>query len=507
MIDALSYRHWAISQQFANTLGVIALRLLAEGRSIEHLVKKLSHVEILERYQSRLVTSSASIITKVSWDSESGLYIATTKQGQNVAMIPVFGALTKRGDLCSYGMRDYIRMIDRANGSDKIAGIVLDTESPGGTVDGTQEFALAVRSSKKPVVTFGDGMVASAAYWVSSQSHHIVANKHNPTEFGSIGVLYVHENYQAYIAKEIGEIEIIRAPQSVDKARVNVIEPLTDDQRADIRTELKDIATEFISVVKNGRGTALKTDDENIFTGKMYPASQALELGMIDSLGTIQDAVNLAASLSSASNSNSISNNKSMNVKHVARRASSFFKKKKAAAVKAAEEEPAAADDNIPMWTADMVFNTDGSGDGAFCLHPDDEGNDRKFETKVDDNQGNEPPTDPTVMENDFWSVVAEAENEEEPENEPEASANVTMAKLNRALKEANATVKAQAAQIASLKQTVADQKAELDKAPAGHATTPVADSDPEEGKKDKSKFHTSVDDEVAKYESISKSK
>lgn len=299
MIDALSQRHWAISEQFANTFGVLALKLLSEGKSIEHLMKRYTEEDIQKRYESIHLVSDGLIVS-TEWDRDSRLVVATTKYGQNVAIIPVLGALTKRGDLCSWGMRDYIGMIERANKSSKIAAIVLDVESPGGTVDGTNEFGMSIKQSKKPVVAFGDGMVASAAYWVASQAREIIANKNNATEFGSIGVLYVHENYQAYIAKEIGSVEIIRAPQSTDKARVNVIEPLTEDLRAEIKTELKEIAKEFFSTVKKGRGARLNTGEENIFTGKMYPANKALEMGMIDGLDTLQGAINRAGQLANS---------------------------------------------------------------------------------------------------------------------------------------------------------------------------------------------------------------
>lgn len=455
MIDALSYRHWAISQQFANTLGVMALRLLAEGKSIEHLIKKLSHVEILERYQSRLVSESADgIIAKISWESDARLYVATTNQGQNVAMIPIFGALTKNGDLCSYGMRDYVGMIDRANKSDKIAAIVLDTESPGGTVDGTNEFALAVRASKKPVVTFGDGMVASAAYWVTSQSRHIVANKHNGTEFGSIGVLYVHENYQAYIAKEIGEIEIIRAPQSVDKARINAIEPLTDEQRAEIRAELKDIAKDFISVVKKGRGSALQLDDENIFTGKMYPASRALELGMIDSLGTIQDAINIAGQLATGGPLTSANGSQ--------------------------------AHANTSMFKSKLLSSLFGKSEKAEESNPS-AGSETSVDAQID-------------------ARIAEMEAENARLEEASTAQAARIAELESQVSERDAQVSTLTTEKSELEAQVTELQAQLEAAPAGHATTAVADSDPE-GEGEKSKFHTSVDEEVAKYASVSKPK
>lgn len=338
MLDVLSYKHWAISQDFANRYGLLALKLLSEGRSIDHLVKKKSQQEISEGY-ALLPLAADGLVISTEWDRELRMDIATTNMGQRVAIIPVIGALTKRGDLCSYGMRDYTGMIERANKSDKVAGIVLDIESPGGTVDGTNEFGMAVKQSKKPVVAFGDGMVASAAYWIASQATEIISNKNNATEFGSIGVLYVHENYQAYIEKEIGSVEIIRAPQSTDKALINSIEPLTDELRMEIKSELKDIAKEFFSTVKKGRGSKLNTAEENIFTGKMYPAKDALAYGMIDRLDTLQGAINRAGSIAISRSSTFSSSRAQVNT--------NMFKSSILSAIfgkaeKAEEEKPAA---------------------------------------------------------------------------------------------------------------------------------------------------------------------
>lgn len=302
MIEILNYRHWAIESSYFSRVSPLVLSAIENGGSIDKLIKKYKIEDLPEtRYQM-----------KVSYDRDSGLLVATSAAKNNVAIIPVLGALTKRGDLCSYGMRDYAAMIERANAAENIAAIVIDAETPGGTVDGTPEMGLAIKNSTKPVIVFGDNMVASAGMWLASQASEIFANVNNPTEFGSIGVLCMHENYQAYIAKNIGSVEILRAPQSVDKARVNVIEPLTDDQRAEIVEEMRPIAADFISVVKAGRKGKLNAGDENLFTGKMYGAADALKYGLIDAIDTFQAAIDRAAVLAQSNNSGlSKSNNKS----------------------------------------------------------------------------------------------------------------------------------------------------------------------------------------------------
>lgn len=420
--------------------------------------------------------------------------------GKHVAIMPVVGTLTKRGDLCSYGMRDYMAEISLLNEREDIAAIVLDMEGPGGTVDGTNEFGLAVANSKKPVVVFGDYMIASANYWVASQAKSIVGNANNPTEFGSIGVLCVHEYWGKYIEENIGSIKIIRAPQSKDKALVNPIEELTTDQEKLIVADLKTLATDFHNAVKAGRGDKLTANEKAWGTGKMFKVSEALEMGLIDAEGDMMTAIDMAVSLtnksddqqqsSTTTNANAQGAHKQINKKQsmnkISRAVSSFFNPKKAAA-KAAAAEPAAAEgDAVPMWTEDLVFNTDGSGDGAFCMHADTNGVDRKFETKMDNNQGNEPPTDPTITEDDNWAqVVEEAAAEDGAEGEggegegtAEAS---TVVKMNETLKKRNAEIKvlkAQITQLQSEKKALEDKMKANASKPAAPATTVVSKGD-----------------------------
>lgn len=73
----------------------------------------------------------------------------------------------------------------------------------------------------------------------------------------------------------------------------------------------------------------------------------------------------------------------------------------------------------IPDWTAVLTFNTDGSGAGIYCKHPDTNGKKRIFETKTDANINNAPPTNPLVTENTYWREVSASSSASIPEWEP----------------------------------------------------------------------------------------
>ena len=224
--------------------------------------------------------------------------IATTETRKDlVAHIPIWGTMTKKGGMSAEGMQTTEMRISEANNDESVSSLLLDIESNGGTVDGMAALGSAIRDSEKPVIAYVDNIAASAAYWAASQADTIVMNGDNFAEVGSIGAMMIHQDSTKMIADKIGKIEIIRAPQSKDKARINPVEKLPNSERERILNLLEVITDEFISKVKSGRGERLNTDDENIFTGKMYNADQAQELGMVDHLGNFESAINIAKSL------------------------------------------------------------------------------------------------------------------------------------------------------------------------------------------------------------------
>jgi protease IV len=305
--ELLQYRAWALSESYFTRIYPIVMDRLNKG-TIDGLIKKKTAEEFLPALQSFLsveeglppVPIEMTSDVTVSYDRDSGFVVASSNN-KKIALISIIGPVTKYGDLCTMGMQEYGSLIQRANASPSIDGIVLIMDTPGGTVDGTPELGMIIAQSQKPIGVFGDSMVASAGMWLASQSDVIVGNKNNPTRFGSIGTLMVMENWQNVIdAGFAPKMEIIRAPQSTDKARLNSIEPMTDEIRAGLLSELRAITNQFISIVKTGRGEKLQSDAEGLFTGQMFDVYQAKQIGLIDHIGTLQTTINKVVELAKA---------------------------------------------------------------------------------------------------------------------------------------------------------------------------------------------------------------
>jgi len=164
---------------------------------------------------------------------------------------------------------DIIDAINQANQDASVSSIILHVNSPGGTVAGADEAAMAVKNSKKPVVARVEGMAASAAYWIASQASEIVAS--SPTDdVGSIGVV------AEYLPSEGDSIVITTA-----KNKRPDIESV--EGRSAIMRNMSDIHNIFVARVSAGRGVSAEIVDSDAFgAGWVITASSGKPVGMVD---------------------------------------------------------------------------------------------------------------------------------------------------------------------------------------------------------------------------------
>lgn len=304
MQEILDTRVWALESFFLQRAKAAIFKAMEAG-----------NMSSLKLYNFEKAREAKGAYTNMEYDDYTGGYIHRNIEGKNIAHIPVVGSLTKRGGLCTYGAKDYIRRIEAANNKEDYHAIMLEIDGPGGSVDGTEELGAAIAASEKPVVVWVDGMAASAHYWLASQATEIVVSSEITSWIGSIGTLVVHVNQEEWLAQNGLQVEIIRAPQSKDKARENSFEPLSEESRVRLLDELSDITELFISKVKEGRGDRLNTGDEDIFTGKVYNGKKALEMGMVDCIGRLSFALQRASQLSQSNSFSNQNNRKSMSLK------------------------------------------------------------------------------------------------------------------------------------------------------------------------------------------------
>jgi protease-4 len=203
--------------------------------------------------------------------------------GKSVGIVEVRGAIESPDEA--------VRQIKKYRDNGAIKAIVLRVESPGGGVAASQEILAALRKAreKKPVVCSMGEVAASGGYYIACGCDSIVANPGTLT--GSIGVILEYPVLEELIRKIGVRFEVLKAGENKDLG--NPFRQLTPAERQLLQAMLDDVHAQFIEAVAQGR--RLPADSVKAFAdGRVFTGRQALALGMVDRLGTLDDAVEMA---------------------------------------------------------------------------------------------------------------------------------------------------------------------------------------------------------------------
>jgi protease-4 len=220
----------------------------------------------------------------------------------SVAIVNLFGPVLKYGDMCSYGMVDKAGLLHRIAASGKFTSVILDVDSPGGQADGTQLLADTIKHLSLPVIAVvNDGMMASAAMWIGSACKAIYATKQTDT-FGSIGVFCTLADMKGYFEAQGLKIHEIYSDASSDKNK-SYRDAMNGDYTLK-KAELNYLQQAFADAVAENRGSRLDTSKENPFTGKMYTAQLATDIGLIDGVKSYEEVILSAIDMGADSTTN-----------------------------------------------------------------------------------------------------------------------------------------------------------------------------------------------------------
>lgn len=213
------------------------------------------------------------------------------------AIIPVSGPLSYKYDFwawlmdgCSYaGIMQKLRM---AEASDQVSKIVMIFDTPGGEVIGCRMAAEAIRKCKKPVVGYVDPEAASAGLWLASQCSELVSMRDG--WIGSLGVQTIMVSYAKMYEEEGIDVRVIRSEISPNKNSGMPAEPMSEEAVAERQERCDRWGEIFLADVAAGRGKSREYALENFGGGKMLWAEDALKVGLIDSVGSIDDVLTKA---------------------------------------------------------------------------------------------------------------------------------------------------------------------------------------------------------------------
>jgi len=226
----------------------------------------------------------------VAWRS----IISPQEFGDAVAIIRVEGTIDTGSTLNPFGggvySEDIISYIHRADEDPSVKAIVVRINSPGGAVVASDEIYSELSKVDKPVVVSMGDVAASGGYYVACAADYIFANPATLT--GSIGVYSEVPNAEKLMKKLGIEVLIIRSGSS--KAAGNLFEKMSEEDVAILQAMVDEIHGMFVDIVAEGRGLPVEKVRE-LADGRGYTGKQALELGLIDELGNLPEAIDYAA--------------------------------------------------------------------------------------------------------------------------------------------------------------------------------------------------------------------
>ncbi|MCF8276868.1 MAG: signal peptide peptidase SppA [Flavobacteriales bacterium] len=224
-----------------------------------------------------------------------------TGKKDKIAIIYAVGSIEGgEGDDETIGSEKISAEIRKARKDDKIKAIVLRVNSPGGSALASdviwREVVLA-KAVKPVVVSMGD-VAASGGYYIACAADTILAQPNTIT--GSIGVFGVLMNAQKLMNNKLGiMIDTVKTNRFADLG--TPFRALTEAERGIIQNGVNEIYFDFITKVGQGRGMTADQID-SIGQGRVWSGEDALEIGLVDLLGGIDDAVEIAAGMAKVDN-------------------------------------------------------------------------------------------------------------------------------------------------------------------------------------------------------------
>lgn len=186
--------------------------------------------------------------------------------------------------------KDVLIEIRKQINNDKVKGIVLRIDSPGGAVGASQDLFYGIKElkKKKPIIASFGNITASGGFYTAMAATKVVSEPGSLT--GSIGVIIQLPNYSK-VAEKIG-VSFVTIKSGKFKDTGNPFRTMKEEERALLEENINDVQKQFVKAVADSRG--LKIEEVKKFAdGRVFSGKQALEYGVVDKLGDLYTAARL----------------------------------------------------------------------------------------------------------------------------------------------------------------------------------------------------------------------
>ena len=207
--------------------------------------------------------------------------MAAANAGSGIAVLPLYGVVTQRGNMVndisgpgSTSTQQFTSALRQVLADDTVGQILIDIDSPGGSVYGVAELASEIvkARSQKPVVAVANSLAASAAYWIGCSASEFYVTPGG--EVGSIGVWQAHFDYSKALEEEGVKTTLISAGKF--KVEGNPYVPLDPEAQAFMQSRVDDYYNAFIQAVAVGRGVTVDVVRNGMGEGRVLGADAAL---------------------------------------------------------------------------------------------------------------------------------------------------------------------------------------------------------------------------------------
>jgi len=248
-------------------------------------VKTRSVVLIIVIISSVMVFGLFGVIMIVNLSGGDNLEFAGF--GPKIAVVDLFGEISSSEEI--------VAQLKKWKKDSSVKAIVLHIDSPGGSVAPSQEIydeVLKVRESGKKVIVSMGSAAASGGYYVACAADKIVANPGTIT--GSIGVILSFPTAKGLLDKIGISWETVKSGDLKDVG--SFTRAMTPEEERMLRAVIDDSYRQFVKAVADGRN---KSEDEifPLADGSIFTGRQAYNLGLVDTLGTFEDAISMAGEM------------------------------------------------------------------------------------------------------------------------------------------------------------------------------------------------------------------
>ncbi len=258
--------------------------------------------------QREVLAAHAAILAQhIAADSAPAVAVDAAAEGQaaatrtagaqrtgngSIAVIPVVGTIMQRAgmiEMCGGGIsvQTITRSLREAQADETVGQILLEIDSPGGSVYGVAELAAEIARSSKPVVAIANSLAASAAYWIGCAATEFYCTPSG--EVGSIGVWQAHEDWSA--AMEQAGIKTTLISAGKYKVEGNPYESLSAEARDFMQSRVQDYYDAFVKGVARGRKVSVEAVRSGMGQGRVLGAQAALAENMVDGVMTFDEVI------------------------------------------------------------------------------------------------------------------------------------------------------------------------------------------------------------------------